>query len=104
MPPSASGSGADQRQIERQLKLFKFLALALVIVIVLGAATTWYFLRVNQPVEIVIDGKPVATVRNARDADDLLNQAQVAKVGAPYTASDIVRLQQVRLIHPRNKE
>ena len=100
MPPSASDSETDRRQIERQLKLFKFLALALVMVIVFGAAAAWYFLRVNQPVEIVVDGEPVTTVRNARDADDLLSRAEINKVGPPYTASDIVRLQQIRLIHP----
>jgi hypothetical protein len=100
MPPPVSAKGTDPRRIERQLKLFKFLALTLLLVLVVGSGGVWYALRVNQPVQITVDGRPIATAPNARAANQLLNQAEVANVGPPFTADDIIRLQQVRLVHP----
>jgi hypothetical protein len=100
MTPPVSSNAPDPGRIERQLKLFKFLALTLLIVLLVGAGSVWYGLRVNQPVQIVIDGQAVATARNAHVANDLLSQAQLSKVPASYTTDDIVRLQQVRLVHP----
>jgi len=100
MPPPVSPNVPDPGQIERQLKLFKFLALTLLLVLLVGAGGVWYAMRVNQPVQIVVDGRVVATARNAHEANELLSQAQLSKVPGSYTSDDIVRLQQVRLVHP----
>lgn len=89
--------------IERQLKIYKILALFLLAVLAIGGAFAWYFISVNQPVDVVIDKTSVAVVRNAKTANDLLQQAEASKCpGGDFPTNSYVRLQQVHIIHLSN--
>ncbi len=96
--PSASPSPAAPDPMARQNALLKKVVGGLLLLLILGAGAFVFVRHQGQPVSILLDGKPVATARNARAAEDLLKAAEQAKVGASYPASSIVRLQKVQLV------
>ncbi len=96
--PSASPLPAVPSPIARQNALLKKAVVALALLLLLGMGAFLFVRHQGQPVSILLDGKPVATARNAKAAEDLLTQAEQAKVGTSYPADSIVRLQRVQLV------
>ncbi|MGI4790556.1 MAG: LysM peptidoglycan-binding domain-containing protein [Janthinobacterium lividum] len=100
--PSASQTPTDQAPADalaRQLRVFKLLAAFLAAVLVIGGGAFLYIRHLGQPVTIFINGKPVATVRNAAAANTLIAAAEKAKIGAAFAAETPVRLQRLSLLH-----
>ncbi len=98
MPTSASAPQAPAPEgLARQLRLFKLLAGLLAAALVLGVGAFLLVRHLGQPVTILVDGKPVATVRNAATANGLLEQAEKSQVGPAYAGQELVRMQKVRL-------
>ena len=98
---SASQTPTDQTQtnaLARQLRVFKLLAACLAAALALGGAAFLYLRHQGQPVMILIDGKPVATVRNAAAANALITAAEKAKVGAAFAQEEPIRMQKVSLL------
>ncbi len=83
--------------LARQLRLFKLLAGLLAAALVLGTGAFLLIRHLGQPVTILVDGKPVATVRNAAAANGLLEQAEKSQVGPAFAGEELVRMQKVRL-------
>lgn len=82
----------------RQNALLKKVVGGLLLLLLVGAGAFVFVRHQGQPVSILLDGKAVATARNARVAEDLLKAAEQARVGASYPAGSIVRLQKVQLV------
>ena len=82
----------------RQLRVFKWLAALLAAVLAVGAGAFLYVRHLGQPVTILVNGKPAATVRTAAAANALVSNAEKAKVGAAFADETPVRLQKVSLI------
>ena len=83
--------------LARQLRQFKALALVLLIALVGGGGTFLYLRHLGQPVAILLDGAQITSVRNAASAEQLLTQAEQAKIGGGFPESAIVRLQKVQM-------
>lgn len=91
-PPSADA-------LARQLRLFKRLAVFLAVALILGIGAFLYIRHVGQPVTIFVGDKPIATVRNAATANQLIAAAEQAKIGAAFAQDEPVRMQKIHLIH-----
>lgn len=100
-PQTAAGQPAEPQAdaLARQLRVFKTLAAGLAAVLVLGGGAFLYVRHQGQPVTILLDGKPVATVRNAAAANALIAGAEKAKVGSAFSDETPVRLQKLALVH-----
>ncbi len=96
-PPDQPPAGSPAA-LARQLRVFKLLAALLAAALVAGAGAYLYVRHQGQPVTILLDGKPVATVRNAAAANALISTAEKAKVGAAFAEETLVRLQKVSLV------
>jgi LysM repeat protein len=81
------------------VRLYKILAIVLLFALLIGSGIVFYIHRLGQPVALMLDGQPIVNVRNAATADEILRQAELAKVGSPYSTSSIVRLQKVQMEH-----
>ena len=98
--PSTSETPTEQAAagtLAKQLRVFKLLAGVLAAALVLGGAAFLYIRHQGQPVTIFLNGKPVATVRNASTANALLAAAQAAKLGPTFAGIEPVRLQKVSM-------
>lgn len=78
--------------LTRQLRLFKILASVLGLCLILGIGYFFYERHLGQPVQILVNGKPIATVRNAATANALLEDVEQAKIGGAFADSEPVRL------------
>ena len=99
--PSASKPPNETAQADalaRQLRVFKALAGCLAAVLVLVGAAFFYVRHLGQPVTILVNGKPVATVRTAAAANALVSAAEKAKVGAAFADETPIRLQKIALV------
>src|SRR5580700_5286097 len=82
--------------LERQVKFFKGIT-AFLFVVVIGMAGAFLYVRhMNRPVQIVVDGKTIATAKNYTAAVALLADAERDAVGDGYPADAFVRLQNVQ--------
>ena len=91
-PPSKPSS------LEKQVKFFKGVTVFLFLVL-LGAIGTFLFLRhMNRPVQILVDGKVLATAKNYQAGVALLADAEKTAVGDAYPADSFVRLQKVEFV------
>jgi LysM repeat protein len=102
--PSASQTSppTDQTRanaLARQLRVFKILAACLAAILVIGGTAFLYVRHLGQPVTIMVDGKPVATVRNAAAANRLISGAEKAKIGPAFAQEEPIRMQKVSLVH-----
>ncbi len=103
--PNASQTAAGQPDepqadaLARQLRLFKVLAACLAAALLVGGGAFLYVRHQGQPVTILVDGEPVATVRNAAAASALIAGAEQAKVGSAFAQETVVRLQKLALVH-----
>ena len=86
--------------LARQLRAFKWLAGLLAAGLLVGIGAFLYIRHQGQPVTILVNGKPAATVRNAAAANALVAAAEKAKVGAAFAGETVVRLQKVSLVAP----
>ena len=84
--------------LARQLRLFKLLASLLAAALVIGGGVFLYLRHLGQPVTILVGDKPVATVRNAAAANELIAAAEQAKIGAAFAGEEPVRMQKVRFL------
>ena len=84
--------------LEKQVKFFKGVTLFLFIVLFGMAGTFLYLRRMNRPVQIIVDGKTVATAKNYQAATTLLADAEKTAVGDAYPADAFVRLQNVQFV------
>ncbi len=84
--------------LARQLRVFKWLAALLAAGLAVGAGAFLYIRHLGQPVTILVNGRPAATVRTAAAANALLSAAEKAKVGAAFADETPVRLQKVSLV------
>ena len=100
-PQTSTGQpvGSQADALARQLRAFKVLAACLAAALVVGGGAFLYVRHQGQPVTILLDGKPVATVRNAAAANALIAGAEKAKVGNAFSDETVVRLQKVALVH-----
>ncbi len=97
-PQTPTGQSAKpQADVARQLRAFKVLAACLAAALLLGGAAFLYIRHEGQPVTILLDSKPVGTVRNAAAANALVSEAEKEKVGAAFAAMAPIRLQKVSL-------
>ena len=96
--PTVQPAGPQADALARQLRVFKVLAACLAAALLLGGGAFLYLRHQGQPVTILINGKPVATVRNAAAANALLAGAEKAKVGDAFAQETVVRLQKVALV------
>ena len=96
--PGANAQGAEAQALARQLRWFKFLAGALAAVLILGGGLFFYQRHEGSPVTILVDGKPVATVRTAAAANALITAAETAKIGRAFASEEPIRLQKVQLV------
>ena len=85
--------------LARQLRVFKVLAACLTAVLLLGGGSFLYIRHQGQPVTILLDGRPIATVRNAAAANALITGAEKSKVGSAFAQEAVVRLQKLSLVH-----
>ena len=97
--PPASPLAPSTEGTARQLRLFKILAGVLLAALVGGVGWFLYARHMGQPVTVLLDGKPITTVRNYATANTLLSEAERAKVGGGYPEESIVRLQKVQWQH-----
>jgi len=96
-PASGSPTQKDPAKLERQLKIYK--RIAVIAVVGCAAAFGWaaYSRRVSAPVQILLDGKPIVTVRNLTAANSVLLAAEQIKThGANYPADSFKTLQKVQ--------
>lgn len=84
--------------LARQLRVFKWLAGLLAAGLAAGAGAFFYIRHMGQPVTILINGRPAATVRNAAAANALVAAAEQTKVGAAFAGAAPVRLQKVAFV------
>lgn len=84
--------------LARQLRVFKWLAALLAAGLAVGAGAFFYVRHLGQPVTILVNGKPAATVRNAAAANALVAAAEKAKVGAAFAGETPIRLQKVSFV------
>lgn len=96
-PPSAPIPTSDGTT--RQRRLFKTLAGVLLAALVGGAGWLLYARHMGQPVTVLLDGRPITTVRNYATANALLSEAERAKVGGGYPEESIKRQQKVQYQH-----
>ena len=92
-PPSPTPS-VDA--LARQLRALKVLVLVLVVALAGGVGYSLYQRHLGQPETILAGGRPVATVRNAAAANQVLAEAERAKVGAAYAGQSPIRLQPIQ--------
>lgn len=85
--------------LARQLRLFKLLAALLAVALVVGGGVFLFLRHLGQPVTILVNDKPVATVRNVAAANALIAAAEQAKIGAAFAGEEPVRMQKVRFLH-----
>lgn len=95
--PASAPQTPAPHALARQLRLFKLLAGLLAAALVVGAGAFLLIRHLGQPVTILVDGRPVATVRNAAAANALLEQAERSQVGPAFAGQEVVRMQKVRL-------
>lgn len=98
MVPTPNSNPPPPPDLSRQLRLYKGLAAGLVVLLLLGGGFFWFLRHQGQPVTILIDGKPLATVRNAATANTLLRAAEQAKMGPAFADQEPLRMQKVRLV------
>jgi hypothetical protein len=84
--------------LARQLRLFKLLAALLAAALVIGGGVFLYLRHLGQPVTILVNDRPIATVRNVATANALIAAAEQAKVGAAFAGEEPVRMQKVRFL------
>lgn len=84
--------------LARQLRVFKWLAALLAAGLFAGAGAFFYVRHLGQPVTVLVNGKPAATVRNAAAANALVAAAEKAKVGMAFADETPVRLQKVSFV------
>ena len=84
--------------LARQLRLFKLLAALLAAALLLGAGVFLFLRHAGQPVTILVNDKPIATVHNVAAANELIAAAEQAKVGAAFAGEETVRMQKVRFV------
>jgi hypothetical protein len=93
----SSGSLPPSDNLAKQVKLLKAVSITLCLIIAGGAGFFLYSRHIGQPVAILIDGTPIATVRNASLANQILDRAVADKAGPAYAANNPVRLQKIQL-------
>ena len=100
-PQTAAGqpAGPQADALARQLRVFKVLAACLAAALLLGGGAFLYVRHQGQTVTILLDGKPVATVRNAAAANALIAEAEKAKVGSAFAQETVIRRQKLALVH-----
>lgn len=94
---ASSHPGDTAAKLERQVKFFKAVALIAVLGCVSAIGWTVYQRRAGSPVQIVIDGKAVATAKSMSDALALLKAGEREKIGgAPYPDDAIKPMQKIQ--------
>lgn len=96
--PAVEPHTALETRLERQLKVFKAVTGLLFLAVLVLGGTFLYYRHVSRPVEILIDGKSVATVRNYATAVALLAKAEQDAVGDAYPEDSFIRLQKVQFV------
>ncbi len=94
-PTQAPPPGPDA--LVRQVRLYRTLALCLAGLLVIGGGAFFYLRHLGQPMTILVDGRPVGTVRNATTANHLISAVEQAKIGAAFVGAEPIRLQKVRM-------
>jgi len=84
--------------LARQLRLFQGLAALLAATLLIGGGIFFFLRHLGQPVTILVNDKPIATVHNAATANALIAAAERSKVGAAYAGEEPVRMQKVRFV------
>ena len=84
--------------LARQLRLFKLLAALLAAALTVGAGAFFLFRHLGQPVTILVDKKPIGTVRNVATANELIAATEQAKIGAAFAGEEPVRIQKVHFL------
>ena len=82
--------------LARQVRFLKRLTVLLAAALVIGGGVFFFLRHQGQPVTILVDNKPIATVRNVAAANELIAAAEQAKVGAAFAGQEPVRMQKVR--------
>ncbi len=70
--------------VSAQLRFFKSLSIALAFVLICGGAYVVYKQRSGQPVNILVNGRPVATVASPAIAAQVIQHIATAKLGDAY--------------------
>jgi hypothetical protein len=94
---SSSPTPPSVDALARQLRALKIVVLVLLLVMGLGTAYYEYQRHLGQPVTILINGVPVATLRNAAEANAQLASAEAASVGSAYAGQTPIRMQKITL-------
>lgn len=87
---------------DAQLVLFKSLSAILAILLLAGAGFYFYRQHQGQPVSILVNGQPVATVESAADADALIARVTLEKAGSAGAAAKPQRRESVQLVRVTN--
>lgn len=95
-PPQAPPSPGPDALV-RQVRLYRTLALCLAGLLVIGGGAFFYLRHQGQPMTILVDGRPVGTVRNATTANHLISAVEQAKLGPAFASTEPIRLQKVRM-------
>ena len=96
--PGANAADRNAARLERQVRFFKRVT-AFLFIVLAGLAGTFVYLRhMNRPVQIIIDGKTVATAKNYQAGVALLEQAEKAAAGDAYPSDSFVRMQHVEFV------
>lgn len=85
--------------LARQVRFLKRLTVLLIAVLMIGVGVFFFLRHQGQPVTILVDNKPIATVRNVAAANELIAAAERAKVGTAFAEQEPVRMQKVRFQH-----
>ena len=90
----------DQDKLERQVKTYKRVALVAVLACIGAFGWVAYSRRISSPIQILLDGKPVVTVRSQQSATAVLLAAEREKTGSyPYPEDAYKTLQKVQFRH-----
>ncbi len=85
-PSSAAPTG--------QLRFFQALSFLLLVALVAGGGYAWYRQRHSQPVAILVDNRPAATVANYAVALKVIQQAELSAIGPAYAVQGDLRTTQ----------
>jgi LysM repeat protein len=97
-PPEGAKTHPPISPLEKQVRALKVVTTVLFLALLSVIGAFLYIRHMSRPVQIVLDGKPIATVKSYGAAIHLLADAEHAAVGDAYPEDSFVRMQKIQFI------